>query len=533
MRPRRPCFLLSRLDRRPPGDLWSCRYALSRLAWAGPLILPTLILCAALLPMPLAAWDLPWAKSEPEPIEVPLAKAAQELAAELAPRSLEVLVTPGGIVERRSQHSLPFALVLSAKLAEALHGQGLTIIEQGADASPATLAAEWDLSEARIDLDIKIIEKQDGMLKQIAGANAQLDRAAVDDRQFEPDLRSIGRFAVRGLEDAVEDFKPRTLYLEPIQVAGIEDADRLGRYLADWLRPALGRSQLFHPVEHIRELANLDTPALREHAYRQIVIGARPTAATPPPQLPSLTGDLIEAEATLRGKAYLKEQHQTLQVDLVVRDAEGFDIAANTTDLPANLLPAELLRRPDVPQPSEPATPATVIPSAAGPDRQEPIPPEQTTAAPLPAPEPAKSETKTDSDTENGGLQLQLVSTRGEQQATYLDGDQIQVILRVNQDASLVVLTPAPDGTARTLFVGPIRGGSPLILPDDGLMGPWEVRAPFGEELIWAFASTERPELPTTEVEAFDRLRAHLRDAAKEQGAPYGEGELLLRSEPR
>jgi len=454
-------------------------------AWAIALVLSALSFCASASP--------------PQSLNQALSRMADELAvkADLADKTL--LIRTGDLYELGTEHSLPLALVIQERLVLELNSRGVHILFPGVDALPEyLLQGQWHTQDDKLDLTLNLVRFGPGTPEILASVNGAISLATIPRHLLKPDLATWGRYLVRKLETQSTDRPQLTVHLIPFQIRDAARPRELGEYLSDWLRPALGASLAFQPIDVPLALDRLGAEQLRTRGLSKSLAGtggAELSDAQFDAEGLSLTGDLVAAEAELIGKAYLRPNSLELRVH--IRDDRGIQVAAADMELAKRLLPANLLA--------------------------------------------ARGGTGDEVALSRNGLELELSTTHGEARAVYGNAERIRFILRINRDAYLYLFNR--DSRGRTSLLYPLPGapktpmtaGRPLILPDDGLPYELVVQPPFGEDHVWAVAAEDQLRLPKAgdgQWDDFQALKRGLRRQTANTGRGYAEAGQNIVTEP-
>ncbi len=422
-------------------------------------------------------------------------KLADDLADKggLADKSL--LIRPGDLFELGTEHSLPLAKIIQERLVLAFSRSGARLLYPGVQAAPEyLLQGQWHTSEDALTLTLKLVHFGTEALEIVATASGNIDLASIPRRRLTPDLATWSRYLVRKLELQATGRSDMNVHLAPFKARDVANPEALGEYLADWLRPALGESLVFQPIDVPKTLDKLNTDTLRDRSKSISGAGGQQLSRKQfEDDRMSLTGALVAAQAELVGKTYLGPD--ALEVRVHIRDAKGLQIAAAETRLARHLLPARLLI--------------------------------------------AKGSLRDDNPISRNGLGLELSTTHGEGRAVYAAGERIRFVLRANRNAHLYLINRDSSGRAAMLYplpgapTEPLRAGEPLILPDDGLPYELVVQPPFGQEQVWAVASEKPLELPPMSHEQwqnFIAIRKNLRE--QHPNSSYAEAALNLVTQP-
>lgn len=438
-----------------------------------------------------------------ETLDDALVHAATKLTLQGKLPTQNLLISPNDFYELGSGRSLPLALLLREKMVAEFSMRAVNVLLPGADEDQVNiLQGQWRKDGNALSLSFKVMKLTNGGPQVVAAHTNKVAYSAISPELMEPDLASWGRYLVRNLEKQVRDFKNRTVHLKPVQVSGVAQPRALGEYLGDLLRPALAQSRLFQPMDAPVILAGLDTQQIRT---RGIGIRKKEQQADPArhdSQKMSLTGDLLQADVEMVGKAYLMKGR--IEVRVHMRDRYGRQVGAASARIEKSLFPQRLVQvKQNVAQ--------QTAPTASG-------------------------------NLSLNGLTLDLATTRGEGKAEYRNGEKLQFIARANRSAHLYLFTKDNAGNGALLYpipgvrVSPMEAGKPLILPDDGLPYELVVEPPFGEDYVWAVASEAPLEFPRNlpgDWGRFDILRQRLRGKGLQGAMGYAEADVALLTKAR
>lgn len=443
-----------------------------------------LLLISALLAPKLGAW---WGQQTT--LDEALPEACAQLAGHSALAGKPVLISPVDFYQTGSGMYLPLSAVLREKMITYAIQAGLRVVLPGANEDEvAILQGQWQIGADELSLTFKVNEfgPQGPQVLATAATRVSLDSLPAD--YLQPDLESWSRYAVHKLEEQLPDRRRRSLHLQPLDVSLGTKPRELGRYLADWLRPALAEARSFVPVDPARRMQELPTEQIRIRAIGHV-------------SNTSVAAKIMDVDAELGGSVYPHDK--ALEVRLAIRDRGGRQLAAFSVQLPKELIPSVYLA---------------------------------TAAESKPAPIPNHS-ARVSAD----GLKLSLSADRGDDLARYRVGERIRFIATVNRRAWFYLFNLLPDGSAFLLYPVPgirsaaLDAGTPIVLPEDGIPTGLQVTSADGREGVWAVASEKALDLPQPLRDDWtrtDKLQQRVRTAALAQGGGYAEAELEIETVP-
>jgi hypothetical protein len=456
-----------------------------------------LLLCLALLATPAVQ-----AVTVADTLDEALANIAHELAANELVRQRGLLLSDIGFFETTTRVNAPFSQVLRKKLMHMLYAEGMEVMLPGSEqAARAVARAEWEVEGDRLRISVTANMLTDQGPKVAATAQAYARLEATYTPKLVPDSESWGWSVLRQLEEGPRIVSRQTVYVKPIKVATVADPAALGTYIADWLSGAMTQSRLFAPVDAAQTLKSTPTRELRTRGELSSASEEGKETVTSPTT--SLTGALVDADAELTGRGYLRDG--SVELAIKVRKKNGLVLSSARVHLPKDIFPPDLLRT------------------------EEQAPPTFSPAPPL-----------EDEDTAETGLTVEITTTRGEGQAEYHEGEEIEFLLRVNRPAYVNLFDLDSDGNAVLLYpvdVEPHRleAGKLLVLPEDGMPYNLVVGPPFGKDVVWAVASERPLELPAHLPGEWGRaatLRERLREQGKALGDAFAEAEVVVVTRP-
>lgn len=141
-------------------------------------------------------------------------------------------------------------------------------------------------------------------------------------------------------------------------------------------------------------------------------------------------------------------------------------------------------------------------------------------------------------------ISLDITTHLGDQQ-TFLEGDAISFLLSLDTDAYLLVIYEDATGNLiqiipnSTLAIALYRAGLFITIPDQRAAFRFKVRAPFGQETLWAFASDvplpklEGKKLSNGLKQLDAKISAIRSQLIKHPQSAFGETKLLIHTKAR
>jgi hypothetical protein len=415
-----------------------------------------------------------------------------------------VLVISHGFYDADTGLSLRLAGMLRDRVITALRAQNVRVFLDGTDRNAAwSLQVTWRRMGDNLLLDFKLVALLSHGPEAVASASGQAPLSTIDVAWLEADRQSWGRYLLRKLEGSAKFLDPKSLHVQNVRTKGSCSASTdLARYLTGWLKEALAESVLFKVVDPKRALMNMPVDEIRT---RGIKLPA--TAVEPAPQ--DLTGDLLQADAELRGSAWVRPEE--LEIRAQICDRTGGQLTCASVDVPRHLFPEYIFKEPE--------------------------------GAPKPA------EERFDECISRRNLTLELTTNAGAL-PEYLEGERAKFVVRANRDAYVYLFDINPDGGVVALYPVDEEGslsqkppcgrlhsaGVPVIIPQDGCSYDLKAAAPFGTDRIWALASETPLAIPSSlegDWAKGDPFIRKVRELSAQTGTGYAEAFLDVVTRPK
>ncbi len=271
---------------------------------------------------------------------VVLDREAARLARDISNRAglsgKQAIVTPHSFYDAANGMSLPLALHLKAAIVRELTALGVTVLAPGPDQADCyRIRGSWMRDKSDLLLSLEAVRVGDKGLETVAASSARIPASEIDPKDLQPDRDSWARFLIRRLEAAYQTARPISINVRAMKIQGGKADAELGRYLAEWLCGALVESSSLRPLDQQTAMGGIPITELRTR-------GIAPKAKSG--EELSLTGDLLKADAELRGEVWIQPEKGMLELRIRVVDRAGRQLTAASADMPASHFPPELLR---------------------------------------------------------------------------------------------------------------------------------------------------------------------------------------------
>ena len=418
-----------------------------------------------------------------------------------------VFISPVNFYDARSRLSLPLCFELCKKLVSEIEKRGYSV--QQIRPSKDAIVLKGTFSKFgfgyRIHLNAFKIGRNEPKVLGSASENIPIP-ATIDTKALEPNLASWTRYLVLKLELNSYNSLQRTVHVAPFQIKGKRASDELGDYLSTLFQSALFESLIFHPLDEQETLEKMTVESIRNPIKHET---GSPQAGNNSKL--SLTSDLIEADAEMRGTAWLHKDK--LEVRIRIIDHKGQQLSVAAADIPSHLFPKYLF---EVSNGSATESPA---------------------------------DSKERNSISKDGLKVELAASRGGSRPFYRDGEHIALLIRVNLSAYVYVFYIDSQGNAMPLYPIDESGNLthdghcghiietnfPLILPQDGCAYDLVVAAPYGTEKIWIAASETPMDFKTGlgfgHAKAIDLVK-HIRALGLSSSGGYAEDQIEIVTGP-
>ncbi|HIJ83275.1 MAG: hypothetical protein HW380_3608 [Magnetococcales bacterium] len=419
----------------------------------------------------------------------------------------EVFSSANDCVEAKTGLSLPFAQKVVGWARESFKGRGYRVAERFSPGRETlVIKCRWDKTEKEIDVTFQLIPWEKKHFGSAEWVSSKIATSSLEVGLFTSDLASWARTMVHRLEQD-KNLLPQKIHVRPF---GAEDGvinAMVEAFFAQWLHDPLRQSSVFIPVE----LAGVSVNELRGRV--------RPEQN----ELVSLTGSLLQADSELTFRIHVapaaannnrsvvainkinllpsgSADHSEVVIGTRLMDRQGKKLTESEIKISADQLPQKVRLA---------LTNASDHPTAA--------------AQGSPA------------------MKLELTTTKGEGLVHYRNGELMQFLIRTDQPAYIHLFNI--DSASKVALLYPAFGSRQealperklFIVPDDALPYELKVQPPFGQEIIWAIATSTPITIPdplTGELAEGATVKQAVREIAKKSGGAFADQDVLVQTGP-